>query len=114
MNVLVLIDKYVELCTRCTELAKNKDISKEKEEELSKKYIEANETLGQIDETISGLSTLDKFRLIDVLNAKMKVISENADNRLVENSKREIYYYALFVNKIREDLSRQSLDKKTK
>ncbi len=114
MNTLVLIDKYVELCTRCTELAKNKDISKEKEEELSKKYIEANETLGQIDETISGLSTLDKFRLIDVLNAKMKVISENADNRLVENSKREIYYYALFVNKIREDLSRQSLDKKTK
>lgn len=114
MNALVLIDKYVELCTRCTELAKNKDISKEKDEELSKKYVEANETLGKIDETISGLSTLDKFRLIDVLKAKMDVISQNAENRLIENSKREIYYYALFVNKIREDLSRQSTIEKTK
>ena len=114
MNTLVLIDKYVELCTRCTELDKNKDISKEKYEELSNKRVEADEVLGQIDETITGLSTLDKFRLIDVLNAKMNAIAQDADNRLVENSKREIYYYALFVNKIREDLSRQSLDEKTK
>jgi len=114
MNILGLIDKYVELSTRCTELNKNKDISEEKEKELSSKFLEASETLVKIEELIPELSTLEIFRLIDVLNAKMNAIAQDADNRLIENSKREIYYYSLFDTQLREEVARRSEIKKTK
>ena len=111
MNGLVLINKYIELSKKYEEFSNNKDIPDEIKEKLKN---EVDKTLAETEELIPTMSTIEKFRLIDALKEKRAVIIQKAHNRFVENSDRELYYYEHFVNKIREDLSRQSTVEKTK